>query len=187
MNRSFLLTSLATTSESLFPAKAPRHKLPAMAFIVCCVLVGSAVSARAQSPNVQHTENRADQSMRGNLKVDPSTLGMSFSIPLGGYPGRGGNHVPVTLNYNSKLWRIDFDSTMPWLNQNRTWTRAKYAETSTSGWTSSLEIPFIEYTGRSQFYDAAGNSICSLCPEETRIPITLSAFMYTSPMVQRRN
>ncbi|HKR60174.1 MAG TPA: hypothetical protein VJS64_10615, partial [Pyrinomonadaceae bacterium] len=137
------------------------------ALLACWMLIGTS-SAWAQS--VVHTENRADQVLRGNFRVDPSTLGMSFSIPLGAYPGRAGAHVPVTLNYNSKLWRIDFDSIKPWLNQNRSWTSATYGETSTSGWTSSLEIPFIEYTGRTQFYDASGNSICGLCPEETASP-----------------
>ena len=38
---------------------------------------------------VQFTQNTVDQSLRGNLQVDPSTMGMSFSLSLGGYGGRG--------------------------------------------------------------------------------------------------
>ena len=155
--------TLTTAPQCLLAGEATKSNLLAVALTAWCVVIISAATALAQTPNVQHTENRADQSMRGNFRVDPTTLGMSFAIPLGGYPGRTGNHVPVTLNYNSKLWRIDYDYNAPWLNQWRTWTKAKYAETSTSGWTSSLEIPFIEFTGRSQFYDTAGNGVCDFC------------------------
>src|SRR5215813_6443536 len=56
--------------------------------------------------DVQHTQNTADQSLRSDLQVDPSTLGMSIGIPLRDYPGRGVN-LPITLRYSSKVWRIE--------------------------------------------------------------------------------
>ena len=37
--------------------------------------------------NIQHTENKPDLALRSDSRVDPSTLGMSFSIPLTSYPG----------------------------------------------------------------------------------------------------
>ena len=142
------------------------RRLRAQVLLSFALMITSFGSASAQSEsNVQNTNNRADQALRSNLRVDPSTLGLSLSIPLETYPGRAGNNVPVTLNYNSKLWRIGYEYTVYGPLGTYTWTKAKYAESSTAGWTSSLEIPWIEYTGKYEFYDAAGNSVCQFCEE----------------------
>src|ERR1041384_3655345 len=55
-----------------------------------------------QAQNIQHTENKPDLGLRSDVRVDPSTLNMSFSIPLASYPGRAGHGLPVALTYSSK-------------------------------------------------------------------------------------
>lgn len=52
-----------------------------------------------------HTENKADQALRGSGRVNSSTLGMEISIPLASFPGRGIN-VPISLSYSSKVWGL---------------------------------------------------------------------------------
>jgi len=100
----------------------------------------------------------ADQTLRGSGRVNPSTLGMEIQIPLGSYPGRGIN-VPISISYSSKVWQ------MKWLGSIdggivsggcRSLSRAEYSETSASGWTTSLAVPYIEYTGKDNLYDSHG-------------------------------
>jgi hypothetical protein len=115
----------------------------------------------AQSTN--YTKNTADSTLRGSLQVDPSTLGMSFNLPMGGYGGRGAT-LPISLTYSSKLWRMDHYLGQPgpsyYLNQ----IEAKYAEKSVAGWTSSTSVPYIEYTGQEQPYDEnVGDPVCTGC------------------------
>ena len=117
----------------------------------------------------QHTENATDQALKGSGRVNPSTLGMEISIPLGSYPGRGIN-VPISLSYSSKLWRMDYISDTEGgivTGGCRTVNEAKYGENSASGWTTSLAVPYIEYTGMNNLYNDQGlpfNPAADLCP-----------------------
>ena len=111
--------------------------------------------------NIQHTENKPDLALRSDIRVDPSTLGMSFSIPLASYPGRAGHGLPVAITYFSKVLRLDFqgvDSTP--VTGAKTWTGVEFAEHSTAGWTSTLTPPRVEFTGMGQFYDGQGRAAC---------------------------
>jgi RHS repeat-associated protein len=146
-----------------FTRASRSHRPLAFVLLICCALLLWPTGAPAQS--VQHTENKPDQALKGDFRVDPSTLGMSVTIPLGSYPGRGGVNLPLSLTYSSKVWRVDFLRT--WLSQG-THTpfnelSPKYAENSVSGWTSSLDIPLIEFTGRGQYYDNTGAGECDDC------------------------
>ncbi|HVE56684.1 MAG TPA: RHS repeat-associated core domain-containing protein [Pyrinomonadaceae bacterium] len=97
----------------------------------------------------RHTENKADQVLRGSGRVNASTLGMEMEIPLGAYSGRGIN-VPVNLSYSSKLWRMDYVTNQPQVNNPDNCisiNQPRYGENSASGWTTSLATPYIEYTG----------------------------------------
>jgi hypothetical protein len=79
--------------------------------------------------NIQHTENKPDLALRSDVRVDPSTLGMSFSIPLASYPGRAGHGLPVAITYNSKVHRLDFqgvDSTP--VTGAKTWTGVEFRQ-----------------------------------------------------------
>ncbi|MCO6512692.1 MAG: hypothetical protein J5I65_18060 [Aridibacter famidurans] len=53
----------------------------------------------------QDTEANADKILKGNGRVNPSTLAMEIDLPLGKYPGRGIN-VPISISYSSKVWRM---------------------------------------------------------------------------------
>ena len=129
-----------------------------LAIIACAML-----SAEVRAQNFQNTENTADSSLRSGLQVDPSTLGLSLQIPLRSYPGRGPN-LPVTISYASKQWRIEMLRGFPTFNGYYTQSTAKYAEHSVSGWTSSLDIPTVEYFGVSQQFDPSdGKPLCTVC------------------------
>lgn len=113
--------------------------------------------------NVNYTKSTADSNLRGSLQVDPSTLGMSFNLPMGGYGGRGVT-LPISLTYSSKVWRMDHYLGQPgpsyYLNQ----IEAKYAEKSVAGWTSSTGAPYVEWTGSEQPYNSyPGDAICFTC------------------------
>jgi RHS repeat-associated protein len=106
----------------------------------------------------QHTENSKDQTLRGSGRVNPSTLGMEFDLPLGSYPGRGIN-VPISLSYSSKVWRTDYSHSVPGgviSGGCRAINTAKYAENSASGWTTSLAVPYIEYVGKDSIFNDRG-------------------------------
>jgi RHS repeat-associated protein len=113
--------------------------------------------------NVQFTQNNADSALRSNVRVDPSTLGMNIQIPLRAYPGRAGTNLPITLHYSSKVWRIKYLTSFNMYTGYDTTTEAKYAEHSVAGWTSSLGVPVIEWTGGEQVYDPYGKPLCTSC------------------------
>jgi hypothetical protein len=107
----------------------------------------------AFAQNAQYTAGKADQALRSDMRIDPSTLGMSIEVPLGAYPGRAGVDLPISLRYSSKQWRIDYSSSFHGQLRDQTWTRAKYAESSAAGWTSSLDVPRIVYSGDGEAYE----------------------------------
>lgn len=75
----------------------------------------------------------------------PGTNIMTFQIPLGSFPGRGVN-LPLQLNYNSKVWRIGFLKSRYWTpNGKNSVAEAIYSEYATAGWTTSLDIPVVEW------------------------------------------
>ena len=116
--------------------------------------------APAGAQTVEHTENQPDQALKSEARVDPSTLGMGLQVPLGGMPGRAGTGLPVGLSYSSKVWRIAYTyshSTIGGYGQH-TWNRARYAEHSAAGWTTSLAVPRVEYTGAGNYYNYYGES-----------------------------
>ncbi len=134
---------------------------------VCCALLclfGLSFSALAQQ-NFQYTQNTADRSLRSDLQVDPSTLGMTIQIPLGEYPGRNGVNLPITLSYSSKQWRMETVEGFPGQAAYHTQSEARYAEHSMSGWTSSLEPPEIEDISSTQAFNNFGDPLCDFCLE----------------------
>jgi len=122
--------------------------------IICSAFNGN---APVYGQNVKYTDGATDQTLRSNLKVDPSTLGLSFQVPLGGASGRGGN-LPVSLRYGSKVWRINFlDHFEKAAVETR--TEGKYAENSRAGWTTSLDIPWVGGLSEGP-YDSLGQPVC---------------------------
>jgi len=166
---SFSKNDSSQTSESVSqrmpPALWRRLLLPLLAFAWSIALGPSSLLAQ----NIQHTENKPDLALRSDTRVDPSTLGMSFSIPLASYPGRAGNGLPVAITYSSKSLRLEFTGVdyTP-VTGAKTWTTFKFAEHSTAGWTSTLSPPRVEFTGMGQFFDGQGRPACADPPRPTR-------------------
>ncbi|HJY31223.1 MAG TPA: hypothetical protein VJ306_24515, partial [Pyrinomonadaceae bacterium] len=135
------------------------RRLPLLVTLVVCWLALGSAPLCAQ--NIQHTENKPDLALRSDLRVDPSTLGMSLSIPLASYPGRAGHGLPVAITYSSKALRLDFQGVdyTP-VTGAKTWTGVKFGERSTAGWTSTLNPPRVEFTGMGQYYDGQGHTAC---------------------------
>src|SRR2546426_2741985 len=115
--------------------------------------------APALAQDKKYTENRPDQTLRSEARIDPSTLGMSLELPLGGAPGRAGTTVSSAMRYSSKQWRIKYSGGWQGNISYFTWNRPTFSEDSFAGWTSSLDAPWIEYTGRNQPFDDNGNPL----------------------------
>lgn len=115
-------------------------------------------------------ETAADRTLRGSGRVNASTLGMEFELPLGSYPGRGIS-VPINLSYSSKLWRLEYlaNNPDPGGNQSPCYKHyaPKFSENAASGWTTSMATPYIEYLGAKNFYNADGTPVSNdniTCP-----------------------
>src|SRR6266545_8379442 len=101
------------------------------------------LAAASLAQTISYTQGNLDQSLRSDLNVDPSTLGMSFSLTSGAYAGRGPS-LPVTLNYGSKVWRINYISSYSlYLLDNYTMSSPEFSERAVAGWTTSLDAPYI--------------------------------------------
>jgi RHS repeat-associated protein len=108
--------------------------------LAVCVCVAAALSASAQ--NVQFTQGSVG-----------AGLDNSIQIPIAAYPGRGAASLPVTLYYSSSVWRIGYRKTVHLTNSSpRSVAEAIYAEHSTSGWTTSLDIPKVEWPKLNDLY-----------------------------------
>ncbi len=116
-----------------------------------------AVSATAQRVN----EITLDPSLRGFARVDPTTLAAGFELPLISYPGRGSG-ISVALRYSSDVWRREQVGSHPVPDAPGGCvpiSEARFSEKSASGWTTSLEIPYVEYVGLGTQYRADGKQI----------------------------
>ncbi len=123
-------------------------------------LVPGQIGNGSETPQSANTQNRSDHSMQGSVRVNPKTLALEFSVSLMSYPGRNGNSVTASLDYSSKVWRMD--------PGNRWWyplftgvryvtdLHARFAERSAAGWTSGLSAPTIEL--ERGFYDQDGKA-----------------------------
>jgi RHS repeat-associated protein len=93
----------------------------------------------------EDTKNNKDKTSRSNATVNPTSLGLELSIPLSGVSGRAGNSLPIAFNYSSKVWRMETQSirTTPGVPPD-TYAIPIYSEDSDSGWTTSLQAPYLE-------------------------------------------
>ena len=150
------------TSESATPLMPPA---PWRRLLLLLIAFGWSIALGPSSlfaQNIQNTENKPDLALRSDTRVDPSTLGMSFSIPLASYPGRAGHGLPVAITYSSKSLRLAFTGVdyTP-ITGAKTWTTLEFAEHSTAGWTSTLSPPRVEFTGMGQYFDGQGHPACA--------------------------
>src|SRR5258707_3176020 len=106
----------------------------------CALLVCGLLGSPAMGQTAEFTQNTG------------GTNAMTMQVPLASYPGRGIN-LPITLNYStSGLWRIGFHHSYSSGGRNRAVTDALYAEHSTGGWTTSLNMPEIEWPRQNDVY-----------------------------------
>ncbi|MEQ1606466.1 MAG: RHS repeat-associated core domain-containing protein [Pyrinomonadaceae bacterium] len=102
---------------------------------------------QAAAQHVRNTDYSPDGTLKSNARINPSTLAMELSIPLGGYAGRAGNGLPINLSYSSKVWEME-SLPIQWqspLGFTMNDVVAKYAKRSAGGWSSSLATPRIDY------------------------------------------
>jgi len=139
---------------SLFPRK------PFSTVALLCALVFAAPAVFAQ--NSRNTDYNPDKSLRSNARVNPSTLAMELSIPVGGYPGRGGSGLPVSFTYSSKVWQFRHSGIYnSFLFGEENLITAVFAKHSAAGWASSLASPRLDlpndtYRGKDQGVEYEG-------------------------------
>jgi RHS repeat-associated protein len=117
-------------SDPAYPRRLFRNYLLKTLMLL---IIGCAVAPTVSAQNIQFTQ--------GNVG---SGLENSLQIPLLSYPGRGAASLPVTLHYSSKVWRINHLKTITY-GTYLPITEAIFAEHSTAGWKTSLDIPKIEW------------------------------------------
>lgn len=163
----FLMKNAGFTYRSTnlrFAVLAQARKIaPAVIALSIAVLWVCFLPSPTRAQSIQYTQNTPDQTLRSAMRVDPTTLGLSIDVPLGGYAGRGAS-LPINLSYSSKQWRLDFKSS--WQNQNgspRTLSQSIFSEWAKAGWATSLDVPVIEWTGHNQSYNDNGNPFCMAC------------------------
>jgi RHS repeat-associated protein len=159
--------------------KFSRHSIPTALMFIVWGLFACPAAVMGQDPStIQHTQNKPDQALRSEARVDPSTHGMSIEIPLGMLPGRAGVNVPVSITYSSKVWRLGDAEGFEGVNANdyRTHVRALFAEDSAAGWTTSVSMPRIQLSYQEMMYsewgDDCGGDQC--LPNVARIHVHLS-------------
>ena len=117
-------------------------RLLKLCWCVCVtVICGLSVLLRVQAQSAEFTQN------------GKNSHSMSLEIPLVEYPGRGAE-MPVKLRYTSSgLWRIGFMRAVPMGSSVwRSVTEAVYAEHSTAGWTTSLDVPKVEWPQQNDIF-----------------------------------
>ncbi len=118
---------------------------------IFCVVLMLLFSGVSLAQYVRDMNYKADQALKSNARVNPTTLAMEISIPIGSYPGRAANNLPIVFNYSSKVWQIK--SLYSWESWSavKTDTRPMYGKRSAAGWTSNLGVPRIDF--QSPVYD----------------------------------
>ena len=117
------------------------HLLNASGWMCVFSVIVALSGLRVQAQEAEFTQNMG------------GSHAMTIEVPLADYPGRGIG-LPVTLRYSTGgLWRVGFINTVP-LGQSvrRSVTEAIYAEHSTAGWTTSLDVPKIEWPRQNDIY-----------------------------------
>jgi RHS repeat-associated protein len=135
------------------------------------ILLGSFVSVFGQSS--ENNKNSKDKTARSSGTVNPTSLGLELSIPLGNTPGRAGNSLPITFNYSSKVWRVE-SLNVPEDGHSVYWANPFYSEefNTFSGWTTSLQVPYFENSTITEFPAGAtqpyqNGQIYTIIPKKT--------------------
>lgn len=137
------LTFTPQGANRLVRSFSPGQLAARVAVIVCAWLV---FSSTALAQNVQFTQGGVG-----------SGLDNTLSIPIASYPGRGATSLPVTLYYSSRVWRVAYKKTVRVNSALRnSVAEAVYAERSVAGWTTSLDVPQLEWPKAEDHYSYTG-------------------------------
>lgn len=107
----------------------------------CLFVCASDASAQSGDPNVQFTQGDVNES-----------ASLSVGVPLRIYKGRGLD-LPISLSYSSNLWRIEQLNKINNGTTLQSVTQAIYAEHTIAGWSSTLDLPKIEFPKQTDTYD----------------------------------
>src|SRR5439155_18432149 len=146
--------SHSLTAKGAFPMKcAHLYSLRLLIVSVSTLIVCVLLSAKTHAQSAEFTQNTG------------GATGVTVDVPLGNYPGRGIS-LPVTLHYSSRgVWRIGFLNNVPVIVDgyqiHRSVAEAIYAEHSTAGWTTSLDVPKIEWPKLNDRYWFTGKPYAS--------------------------
>jgi len=112
------------------------------AFVFCSVSAGF----RVHGQTAEFTQNH------------PGSHTVTLDVRLAEYPGRG-DSLPVKLSYSSQgVWRIGFTNSIQVGSVWRSATEAIYAEHSTAGWTTSLDVPTVAWPRQNDIYWSDGKA-----------------------------
>ena len=112
------------------------------AFFFCFVTV----APRVHGQTAEFTQNH------------PGSHNVTFQVALADYPERGAS-LPVKLTYSSQgVWRLGFINAIQVGSVWRSATEAIYAEHSTAGWTTSLDVPTVEWPRLNDIYWSDGKA-----------------------------
>jgi RHS repeat-associated protein len=92
---------------------------------------------------------------------------MEFSLPLPSYLGRGGNSLPNSIEYSSKVWGAGTPGR--YRSSNGTVVvsiHPRFGERSTAGWTASLAVPMLDEAAHEIYFDN-GDGATSLAEDES--------------------
>lgn len=143
---------ILNTISSLLPVNRPAQTM----LVAILTLVSIASSTSAQT--VEFTQN------------SKATTTMNLSVPLTNYPGRGIS-LPVNLSYSSNVWRIGYNKPIySSSGVRRSAAEAIYAEHSTAGWTTSLDVPKVEWPRANDFYNFQGKPYSFANIHSYRVP-----------------
>lgn len=97
--------------------------------------------------NVMPSDYKADQVLKSNARVNPTSRAMEFSLPIGGYKGRGSNGLPISFSYSSKVWQMEtfWGGPFQFMSGIKTAVRPLYAKRTAAGWSSNLGSPRVEF------------------------------------------
>ncbi|HEX7316775.1 MAG TPA: RHS repeat-associated core domain-containing protein [Pyrinomonadaceae bacterium] len=156
MTRTDLLTlSLTPTTVMRGGASLRLKRLAARLALVCLLCL--AASAAALGQNIQFTQGANGTGAENTIQ-----------IPLTSYPGRGGTSLPVTLYYSSRVWRLSHLATVNDSSYYTSITEAIYAEHSTAGWKTTLDLPEVEWPKEDDQYYYTGKQFCFICGSNFR-------------------
>jgi RHS repeat-associated protein len=134
---------------------------------------------QAFAQNVQSTHNTADEALKSDLRVDPTTLGLSIVVPFGNYSGRADLSAPVGVRYSSKgLWHMEYSGyyqegacCAPSFTANPqglptdnsySYVNVSYNATPGSGWVRTSEPPSVVSDFGAGIYNFDGDP-CAEC------------------------